>query len=221
MPADRGRDLSCPIMSSDRAPLTPHGHEGSASAPESRASDPFPRELAIDLVKRVPAYARLAWGLSREPDLPRARRLALVGAVAYLVSPIDAIPGLIPVIGQVDDVLVVLLTLRFALAGLSPEVRRRHLAAAGLTEEDTAADLDAIAAMGAWLLRTGGRAGARASAVAIDVGGRWAARAGRRAGGVAGRVGSAGTKRVTNAIGSRLPARLPGRGPDRPPPDEA
>ena len=194
-------------MSSDLATATPPEPEGSAPRTELGSRDPFPRGLAVDLVKRMPAYARLAWGLSREPDLPRARRLALIGAVAYLVSPIDAIPGLIPVIGQVDDVLVILLTLRFALAGLSVEQRRRHLVAAGLSEADTAADLDAIAAMGAWLLRSGGRAGARASAVAIDVGGRWGARIARRAGDVAGRVGAAGASRVTDAVASRRASR--------------
>jgi hypothetical protein len=140
-----------------------------------------------------------------------------LGAFAYLVSPIDAIPGLIPVIGQVDDVLVVLLTLRFALGGLTAEQRLRHLTAAGLTEADTAADLDAIAAVGAWLLRAGGRAGARASAVALDVGGHWGARAARRTGTVAARVGSAGSRRVRHVVATRLPRPTFRRRDDVPP----
>ena len=176
------------------------------------AADPFPRDVAFALMKRLPAYARLAWALSREPDLPRSRRLALVAALAYLVSPIDAIPGLIPLIGQVDDVLVVLLALRFALAGLTPAQRVRHLEAVGLAEADTTADLDAIAEMGAWLLRTGGRAGARASGVAIDVGGRWAARLGRKAGTVAVRAGATGSRRLGEVVGPRLPRSVPRRG---------
>jgi uncharacterized membrane protein YkvA (DUF1232 family) len=173
-------------------------------------SDPFPRERVVEVLRRLPAYARLAYGLSIEPELPRTRRMAILAAVAYLVSPIDAIPGLIPVIGQVDDVLVVLLTLRFALAGLTPEQRLRHLTAAGLSEDDTAADLDAIAALGAWLLRAGGRLGARASAVALDVGSHWGARAAQRAGAVATRLGAAGTqaaRRAARRAGSSVRSR--------------
>jgi uncharacterized membrane protein YkvA (DUF1232 family) len=156
-------------------------------------------------MRRLPAYARLAYGLSLEPELPRIRRIALLGAFAYLISPLDAIPGLIPVVGQLDDVLVVLLTLRFALGGLTPEQRRRHLDAAGLTEADTAADLEAIADMGAWLLRAGGRVGMRASAVALDVGGHWGARAARRTGAVATRVGAAGSRRIGTIVTMRVP----------------
>jgi uncharacterized membrane protein YkvA (DUF1232 family) len=174
-------------------------------------SDPFPRERVVEVLRRLPAYARLAYGLSLEPDLPRVRRIAILGAFAYLVSPIDAIPGLIPVIGQVDDVLVVLLTLRFALGGLSPEQRLRHLSAAGLSEGDTAADLDAIAALGAWLLRAGGRLGARASTVALDVGGRWGARAARRTSVVATRLGTSGTRRVGELVATRVPRPTIGR----------
>jgi uncharacterized membrane protein YkvA (DUF1232 family) len=174
------------------------------SKPAGR-SDPFPREQAMAMLRRLPAYARLAYALSRDPALPRARRIAVLGAVVYLISPLDAIPGLIPVIGQVDDVLLILLSLRFALHALSPEQRVRHLEAVGLSEDDTAADLDAIAAMGAWLLRAGGRAGGRASAVALDVGGHWGARAARRGGAVAADLGAAGARRVGSVVTTRVP----------------
>lgn len=190
-------DPSASATPSGRKPVAPSG----PTTP--RSADPFPRDRAVELARRLPSYARLAWGLSREPDLPTIRRLALLGAVAYLVSPIDAIPGLIPVIGQVDDVLVVLLALRFALAGLSHEQRRRHLEAAGLVEADSNADLDAIAAMGAWLLRRGGHAGTRASLVALDVGGHWGARAAKRAGNVAGRIGATSARRLSRIVDDR------------------
>jgi uncharacterized membrane protein YkvA (DUF1232 family) len=190
-------------MSQDLTAPLPSEPDADGPTTASASSDPFPRDRAVELARRLPSYARLAWRLSREPDLPAVRRLALLGAVAYLVSPIDAIPGLIPVVGQVDDVLVVLLALRFALAGLSQEQRRRHLEASGLSEADSSADLDAIAAMGAWLLRTGGRAGARASAVALDVGGHWGGRAAGRAGRLAERIGSSSTRRVSRAVRTR------------------
>lgn len=186
-------------------PRPDRADEPEPTAGATGRSDPFPREQAVDVLRRLPAYARLAYGLSLDPDMPRVRRIALLGAVAYLVSPLDAIPGLIPVIGQMDDVLVILLSLRFALGGLTSEQRQRHLDAAGLTEGDTTADLDAIAAMGAWMLRAGGRVGVRASEVAFDVGRHHGVPAARRAGAAATRVGAAGSRRVAHVVTTRVP----------------
>jgi hypothetical protein len=104
--------------------------------------------------------------------LSRARRAAVVGAAAYLVSPVDAVPGFIPVLGQLDDILVVLAALRLALDGLDPERRAAHLAAVGLLETDIATDVRALGATGAWA----GRATIRASRRVARTGARMTAR---------------------------------------------
>ncbi len=148
------------------------------------SDDPFPRERVAAMLRRLPAYLRLAWRLAREPLLSRARRAAVVGAAGYLASPIDLVPGVIPVLGQLDDVAVALAAIRVALSGLSPERRRYHLEAVGLADADLTADLRTAGATAAWLLR----AGARTTARAAKVGGR-AAAAGA---GVAGRAAIAG-----------------------------
>ena len=49
-------------------------------------------------------HARLAARLLREPRVPLLAKVVPVLAAIYLVSPIDAIPDLIPVLGQLDDV---------------------------------------------------------------------------------------------------------------------
>ena len=185
--------------------MTPSADEDPLPSSERESAlddDPeaFPRDHAIALVKRLPAYARLAWALSRDPRLPPARRVAILGGLAYLVSPIDAIPGLIPLIGQVDDVLVVLLTLRFALRGLPPDVQRGHLEAVGLSQEATDEDVAVLSAMGAWALRKGGRLGLRASLAVLDVGSRLASRAGRRGQAVGARLGSSASDRVASSL---------------------
>lgn len=43
----------------------------------------------------------------RDPRTPRAAKWVAGATLAYLVSPIDLIPDFIPVIGQLDDLLVV------------------------------------------------------------------------------------------------------------------
>ena len=124
-----------------------------------RPDDAFPRERFIALVRRLPAYARLAWRLSRDPRLSRARRAAVAAAAAYLISPIDLVPGIIPVAGQLDDAAVALLGLRFALRGLPAADRQAHLDASGLTAADLDHDLATVRMGAAWLLRRGGRIG--------------------------------------------------------------
>ena len=61
-----------------------------------------------------------------DPRLPRRRKAVLVVLVAYLVMPIDLVPDFIPVAGQLDDVLVAGLALRYALRGGGPELLREH-----------------------------------------------------------------------------------------------
>ena len=62
--------------------------------------------------------------LTREPRIPRRRKLLLLGLVAYLSMPFDLVPDFIPVAGQLDDVIVVALVLRhFVAAGGEPLIR--------------------------------------------------------------------------------------------------
>ena len=46
------------------------------------------------------------WFCTRHPRTPRAAKLLAIAVVAYALSPIDLIPDFIPVLGYLDDVLV-------------------------------------------------------------------------------------------------------------------
>ncbi len=119
--------------------------------------DPFPTERFKALLRHLPRYAVLAWRLGRDPRIPASRRAALLAGAAYLASPIDLVPGIIPVAGQLDDAVAVLLTLRLALNGLPPAERVRMLTDAGLDPDAMDADLGTVGALTAWLGRTGAR----------------------------------------------------------------
>ena len=56
----------------------------------------------------------------------RPRKWLLVGVVAYLAFPFDLIPDFIPVLGQLDDALVVALALRALVRGAGPELLAEH-----------------------------------------------------------------------------------------------
>ena len=132
----------------------------------------FPREEFGALIRRMPRYARLAWALARDPRLSRVRRAAVLAGAAYLVSPIDLVPGIIPVVGQLDDLAVALTAIRFALNGLRPAVRAEQLAAVGLAPPDLDADLRTTGAIARWLGRSGVRAGRRLVGAALQLGAR-------------------------------------------------
>ncbi|HET7829690.1 MAG TPA: DUF1232 domain-containing protein [Candidatus Limnocylindrales bacterium] len=135
------------------------------------SEDPFPRERVGAMVRRMPAYVRLAWRLGKDPLLSKARRAAVVAAAGYLASPVDLVPGVIPVIGQLDDIAFALAAIRLALGGLDAERRREHLEAVGLADEHLAADLRTVGATSLWLARAGFRTTKKAAVVSAKAAG--------------------------------------------------
>ena len=72
------------------------------------------RQLLADAVLAMPNLVKLVYRLLRDPRVPRRAKFTLGLAAAYVASPIDLIPEIIPVIGWADDVLIVM----FAIDGL-------------------------------------------------------------------------------------------------------
>ena len=62
----------------------------------------------------LPACVTAARRLRSDPRVPRRARLAVALAGLWLLSPIDLIPEFVPVIGSLDDIVVVALALRYA-----------------------------------------------------------------------------------------------------------
>jgi uncharacterized membrane protein YkvA (DUF1232 family) len=82
----------------------------------------LPPGLLKDLVGFVPACLTTARRLRRDPRVPRSAKVAVVFAAVWVASPIDLIPEFLPVIGPLDDVVVVALLLRFAARRVPREV---------------------------------------------------------------------------------------------------
>ncbi len=204
-------DRRYPEPVTERPAIEPGGQP-----PETASADPFPRERFIALVGRLPRYLRLAWGLAGEPRLSTAARAGVLAAAAYLASPIDAIPGVIPVVGQIDDIAVALFALRAALRSLDPVTRERQLVAAGLAPEDLDRDMGTLGVTAAWLARRGfviGKRLALLAAMASITIGRASGRAIRRGAPVAARAGSRAAVATAGAVrhGAPVAARAGGR----------
>jgi uncharacterized membrane protein YkvA (DUF1232 family) len=98
-------------------------------------------DALLAIARRWPVYLRLAWALLRDARVPPSARRWLVAAGAYNLSPLDPIPGIIPVLGQLDDYAVLLLAIRKALRAAPEDVRQGHLGRVNLTEAQIDQDL--------------------------------------------------------------------------------
>ncbi len=74
----------------------------------------LPPGLLRDLASFLPACLTTARRLARDSRVPRLAKLAVAFAALWVLSPIDLIPEFLPVIGPLDDVVVVALALRYA-----------------------------------------------------------------------------------------------------------
>jgi uncharacterized membrane protein YkvA (DUF1232 family) len=74
----------------------------------------LPPGTARELARFLPACVTAVRRLRRHPAVPRRARVALLVAGLWVLSPIDLIPEFLPVIGPLDDVVVVALALRYA-----------------------------------------------------------------------------------------------------------
>ncbi len=74
----------------------------------------LPPGLLREVAEFLPACVTAARRLRRSPCVPRRAKVALGIAVVWVISPIDLIPEFLPVIGPLDDVVAVVLLLRYA-----------------------------------------------------------------------------------------------------------
>jgi uncharacterized membrane protein YkvA (DUF1232 family) len=82
----------------------------------------LPPGLLRDLAGVVPACVTTIRRLRRDPRVPRRAKVAVALAGLWLLSPIDLLPEFLPVIGPLDDVVVVALALRYAARQVPREV---------------------------------------------------------------------------------------------------
>lgn len=99
---------------------------------------------AIDAVRKLPTYARLVWGLARDGRVAAPQKLILVGIIGYLLMPIDIIPDFIPVLGQLDDVAVVLLGIDLFIKSAPDAVVDEHLARIAKGRDDLSRDMEQV-----------------------------------------------------------------------------
>lgn len=79
-----------------------------------------------DLVFALPEILKLLWNVIRDKRVPMLVRGGLVGIGAYLALPFDVVPDWLPVLGQVDDVVMLTVGVRAMLRQVPEPVIREH-----------------------------------------------------------------------------------------------
>lgn len=138
----------------------------------------------IPIIKRMPAYGRLIHQLYSSANVTTRQKAILGAGLVYAVSPIDLVPGFLPVVGQLDDIVIGLSALDSVLRGLPDELKEEYLIKAGITYQDIERDLTVAKAISRHLagkavdyagqgLRLAGRAAWKAAGygMALAIGG--------------------------------------------------
>jgi len=86
----------------------------------------------IGALRSLLGSGRLAWRLVRDPRTPMADKLLLFGAIALIVSPINWIPSLVPILGQMEDLALLTLAVNLFLKRVPEHLRLEHQSALGL-----------------------------------------------------------------------------------------
>ncbi|RYG26472.1 DUF1232 domain-containing protein [bacterium] len=105
------------------------------------------RNAARDLKRETAAL----YFAARDPRTPAAARLLVGFVVAYALSPIDLIPDFIPILGLLDDLILVPLGIRLALRMIPPDAMQEARARAGELDTKPRSLLGALMVIAVWL----------------------------------------------------------------------
>jgi uncharacterized membrane protein YkvA (DUF1232 family) len=98
----------------------------------------------LPLASRAPEYVRLILALLADPRIPVRRKAVLALGGGYLLVGRDLIPDRIPVVGGLDDIIVVLLSVQLFLDGVPPEIVGEKLDELGIDPDAFHRDIDQL-----------------------------------------------------------------------------
>ncbi len=97
----------------------------------------------IPIASRAPTYGRLIAELVVDGRVSWSRKAILGLAAAYVLSPIDIIPDLVPFIGRVDDVMVTVIAVDLFLEGIPRELMVEKMYTLGIDGRELERDMEA------------------------------------------------------------------------------
>ncbi len=89
-----------------------------------------PTNHRLGILAELVRNAQLVWRLLKDPRVPLPIKLIIPSVVGiYVLSPIDLLPDVIPVLGQIDDIAVILAGVAFFIELCPPDIVQEHRAA--------------------------------------------------------------------------------------------
>ena len=110
------------------------------------------RRLGPSLVTRVMIEAHAVWLAARDPRTPLYARLLGLFVAAYAFSPIDLVPDFIPVLGLLDDAILVPLGVWLFLKLLPPGIIEEHRATAAAAADRPRSAAGMLIVLGLWIV---------------------------------------------------------------------
>lgn len=95
----------------------------------------------LPIASRVPMYTRLIASLVTDERMPADRKALLAGAAGYLVIGRDLIPDRIPLLGELDDLVVIVLAVELFLDGVPDDLLEEKLTELGIDRAEFDRDI--------------------------------------------------------------------------------
>ena len=95
----------------------------------------------LPIASRIPMYTRLIAALIVDDRMPMQRKALLAGAAGYLALGRDIIPDDIPIIGGLDDLVVVILAVELFLDGVPDDLLVEKLTELGIDRAEFDRDI--------------------------------------------------------------------------------
>jgi uncharacterized membrane protein YkvA (DUF1232 family) len=84
------------------------------------------KRTVIYYIRQLPHYLRLLGGLVADHRVALLDKLLVIGAIAYIITPIDVIPDFIPFFGEIDDLYLLVLALQRLISNAGRGVLLDH-----------------------------------------------------------------------------------------------
>jgi len=92
------------------------GRRGAQETPDVGAPRTGAKRTVMYYIRQLPQYVRLLGGLLGDKRVSVVDKMLVVGAIAYIVMPIDLIPDFIPFFGEIDDLYLLVMALQRLVA---------------------------------------------------------------------------------------------------------
>ncbi len=102
--------------------------------------------------RRIKQDVHALYLASIDPRVAWYAKLLAIAVAGYALSPIDLIPDFIPVLGYLDDVIIVPLGILLAVRLIPPDIMAEHRATAASAQERPVSRTAGVVIAGIWLV---------------------------------------------------------------------